>query len=188
MAPARAVQAAIIDLLEHYGPLDDDQLGAALGMSRQSAQSAALRMSDAGLVARAKPAAVSGSQASPPALDLRPLMRIRSGLGHAIPDETAAVTALPAIYAFTGGKAPRTRIAALEQALVGADVDMVSGLLWREMVSDSTLSAGLLVKSLAGGQRSDSRARDPVEPAAHPHARRAGTECIPRRRHRRQAA
>lgn len=141
MAPRRTAQAAIIGVLEHCGPLDDDQLGAALGVSRQSARSAALRMLGAGLVARARQAGgkwvtslVPGGRAE--ASDADP----PHGTEHAALDESAAVTALSAIYAFTGGKPPRARIATLEQGLAGAGLDQVTGLLRREMVSDSTFA------------------------------------------------
>jgi hypothetical protein len=74
----------------------------------------------------------------------------RSGASSATLDEAAAIAALISIFEFTGGSPPRSRIAGLEQAIVGADVDQITGLLNREMISDCTLAAGLLIKSLAG--------------------------------------
>ncbi len=104
----RDLKAAVIWALQH-GPLDDDQLGEVLGTSRQSARGAALRMREAGVVTRAKPAggkwvtSLAGDRMEPAA----PGQERPSGAADpVILDASAAVDALTAIYAFTRGSRP----------------------------------------------------------------------------------
>jgi len=148
----RSLDAAVICALQP-GPLDDDQLGETLGTSRQSARSVALRMQDAGIVTRARPA---GGKWTTCLIGDRPVPETarQDQPSGALPplrlDLPTAANALEAVYSFTGGRPPRARVSQLEQAVTGADSKHVAELLQREMVTDSLLGAGLIVKSLTG--------------------------------------
>jgi hypothetical protein len=148
----RRLDAAVIRALQP-GPLDDDQLGEKLGTSRQSARSAALRMQDAGIVTRVRPAGgkwITCLMGDRPAPEAARQDQPPGGLPPMTLDLPTAANALEAVYAFTGGRPPRARVSLLEQAVTGADSQHVAELLQREMVTDSLLVAGLIVKSLTG--------------------------------------
>jgi hypothetical protein len=112
-----ALAEQVLEVLQRTGPLDDDQLGAELGVSRQSARAAALRLVDLGAVIRERPAGGKWMTAfvtraiSPP----RPARRSPELATPKLSPEDVEKAVL-ALYGFTQGYPPKGRLVALESA------------------------------------------------------------------------
>ena len=142
---------ALITALRDQGPLDDDQLAAQIGTSRQSARSVALRLSAAGVVVRRRDVGAkwttelsAGDLGSPNPAGLASRARL-----PAI-DLGAVSAAIESLQAFLGDKAPRVRVGQLELIIAGVGASEAAGLLQRERIDNEVLRAALLVKRVAG--------------------------------------
>jgi len=153
MPPRARLDQDLLRALEARGPLDDDQLGALLGTTRQAARGAALRLSETGVITRIKPPGGKwlsrlGNLPSPEALATTAAPP-RSAPEHTL-DPAAVSAAIGRLHAFVGAAPPRSRVAQLEGLIVGVDRSHLAAVLGREHIDDDVLRAALLVKQLAG--------------------------------------
>src|ERR1039458_9240946 len=153
--PRRRLDQLLVEAVRSKGSLDDDQLGAVMGVSRQSARSVALRLAQAGIVRRVKPAGgkwvtmmadaastaalVAVSAPEPPRRATEPPLNTDSLPG-----------AIASLQAFIGDEPPRLRVAQLERMVEGVDRNGAFTVLHREGVDEHLLRAALDIKRLAG--------------------------------------
>ena len=105
----------VLAALQRMGPLDDDQLGAELGVSRQSARAVAIRLSDQGVVTRDKPLGekLTTTLVAGAIPVTRPPRRSPKQPPAKLPPE-AVSAAMSALYRFTRGYPPKSRLIGLE--------------------------------------------------------------------------
>jgi hypothetical protein len=152
----RPLNQLLREALRARGPLDDDQVGAALGITRQSARSVALRLLQEGLVRRLKPEGgkwiTKLADAASPAM----LAAVRSPDPPRRPTSQPPFTmasvpgAIAALQAFIGDEPLRLRVAQLEHMVEGVDQGGAASVLQRERVDEHLLRAALAIKQLAG--------------------------------------
>lgn len=151
MLVTNRLDRAIITALHDQGPLDDDQLGDAIGTSRQSARAAALRMSVAGVVVRRKGSGKWTTELSAGTNSRPPVALVQSSPALLPPIDLAAVSdAIGSLQAFLVDKQPRVRVGQLEQVITGAGYHEATAILQQERIDDDVLRAALLIKRVAG--------------------------------------
>jgi hypothetical protein len=149
---ANRLDNVVITALLDHGRLDDDQLGAQTGTSRQSARSVAIRLSKSGIVVRRKEVGAKWTtEISHGASPRMPTMAAAASVVPVSPIDIGAVSAaLDSLQAFLGENPPRVRVGQLELLVVGAGSREARAILQREHIDDDVLRAALLVKRAAG--------------------------------------
>jgi len=151
----RPLDQLLREALRTRGPLDDDQLGAVMGATRQSARSVALRLEQAGIVRRVKPEGGKWTTMLADAASTATPVAVRSPkLPRQVPEPPLHKDSLPgaiaALQAFSRDEPPRLRVAQLEQMVEGMDRNGALKVLQHEGVDEHLLRAALDIKRLAG--------------------------------------